>query len=62
MCSISYFRQRPGEKGRDGGREVIEFFSLCALQVGFGWTNGVILWLLSEFGGSSIEAMEEEGS
>jgi len=43
----------PGERGGGGEYEP---------QVGFGWTNGVILWLLSEFGGSSIEAMEEEGS
>ena len=39
-----YDATRPGERG--GGGEYVP-------QVGFGWTNGVVLSLLQRYGGSA---------
>ena len=44
-----YDATRPGERG-DGGE--------YNPQVGFGWTNGVVLWLLATFAGTpSLEGL-----
>ena len=40
-----YDATRPGERG--GGGEYNP-------QVGFGWTNGVVLWLLDTFAGTPL--------
>ena len=41
MMHEKYDATRPGERGQGGEYEP---------QLGFGWTNGVVLWLLERYG------------
>ena len=48
-----YDAERPGESGGGGEYEA---------QVGFGWTNGVALWLLRRYGDAFARTLRDEPS